>query len=168
MVEKPRPRESVETGVHPRRDPALLEWTGGSVFKTRVFPIPGRSEKRITLAYTQVLPLRGGSYRYRCALQNDMLKGHPLRQLEIDVRVSSTLPLRRVASPTHVTRNSLTDHSARVEFNARDYVPAQDFEVVVDVADRRPDVVMIPQCCGEDGYFMLQLSGGDCPDFRPA
>ena len=123
VVERPRPREGVETGVHPRRDPALLEWTGGSVFKARVSSIPGRSEKRITLTYTQVLPLRGGSYRYRYALQNDMLQGHPLRQLEIDVRVRSSIPLRRVASPTHVTRNSLTDHSARVEFSARDCAP---------------------------------------------
>ena len=37
-----------------KRDPGLLEWTGGNIFKARVYPIGG--EKRIRITYTQVLP----------------------------------------------------------------------------------------------------------------
>ena len=78
VVEKQRAREIYETILRERRDPGLLEWSGGNIFKARVFPIPAQSEKRITITYTQVLPLRGNSYRYQYALQSELLKQHPL------------------------------------------------------------------------------------------
>src|SRR5205814_5442961 len=68
IVEKQRAREIYETIRRERRDPGLLEWSGGNLFTARVFPIPGLSEKRIKITYTQVLPLRGGRYRYSYGL----------------------------------------------------------------------------------------------------
>ena len=121
-------------------------------------PHPGESEKRITITYTQVLPLRGQAYRYQYALQSELLRQHPLRQLEIDVKISSAVPLRSVSSPTHSTRNALTAHSAHVEFSAQEYTPSQDFEVVAEVDGRQADVVLIPHRRGDDGYFMVQLT----------
>ena len=64
VVEKQRAREIYETILRERRDPGLLEWTGGNIFKARVFPIEPRSEKRIKIVYMQVLPLRANRYRY--------------------------------------------------------------------------------------------------------
>ena len=32
-------------GAGPVRDPGLLEWAGGNIFKARVYPIAARSEK---------------------------------------------------------------------------------------------------------------------------
>jgi predicted Zn-dependent protease len=158
VVEKQRAREIYETILTEKRDPGLLEWTGGSVFKARVYPIPGHSEKRIKLTYTQVLPLRDGRYRYSYALQSELLKQHPLRQLDLDVKVSSALPLRSVTSPTHTTRNELTEHAAHVEFSAQEYVPTRDFEVVVEVdGKKQPPVVLVPHRRGDDGYFLLQI-----------
>ena len=45
VVEKQRAREIYETILRERRDPGLLEWTGGNLFKARVFPIFPNSEK---------------------------------------------------------------------------------------------------------------------------
>ena len=101
---------------------------------------------------------RAGTYRYQYALQSELLRQHPLRQLEIDVKLSSAVPLRSVSSPTHATRNTLAEHSARVEFTAQEYTPTQDFEVVVETAGAEADVVTIPHRRGEDGYFMVQLT----------
>ena len=39
VVEKQRAREIYETILREKRDPGLLEWTGGNMFKARVFPI---------------------------------------------------------------------------------------------------------------------------------
>ncbi len=137
VVEKERAREIYETILRERRDPGLLEWSGGNIFKARVFPIPAQAEKRITITYTQVLPLRGNSYRYQYALQSELLKQHPLRQLEIDVKINSAQRLKAVSSPTHLTRNALTAHSAHVEFSAKEYTPTQDFETVVELEGRQ-------------------------------
>ena len=64
IVEKQRAREIYEEILRERRDPGLLEWAGGNIFKARVFPIEPRQEKRIEISYTQVLPLRGNQFRY--------------------------------------------------------------------------------------------------------
>jgi tetratricopeptide (TPR) repeat protein len=169
VVEKQRAREIYETILRERRDPGLLEWSGGNIFKARVFPIPANSQKRIKITYTQVLPLQGSCYRYSYALQSELLKQHPLRELSIDVKVHSVMPLASVSSPTHPTRDERTAHSAHVEFTAQEYTPTRDFEVVVELEGRQAEVVMIPHRRGDDGYFMLQLAppGGNGDPDRP-
>src|SRR5262249_3108260 len=62
VVEKQRAREIYETILSEKRDPGLLEWSGGNMFKARVYPIFANSEKRIKITYTQVLPLKGNRY----------------------------------------------------------------------------------------------------------
>ena len=161
IVEKQRAREIYETILREKRDPGLLEWTGGNIFKARVFPIFANSEKRIKITYTQVLPRSGPSYRYSYALHSDLLRQNPLRQLDLAVTVASTIPLKNVQSPTHLTRNQLTPHAASVEFSAQQYTPERDFEVVVEVdgsgAGSADDLTFIPHRRGDDGYFMLLL-----------
>jgi predicted Zn-dependent protease len=175
IVEKQRAREIYETILQEKRDPGLLEWTGGNIFKARVYPIFAHSEKRITITYTQLLPQKGGRYRYSYGLQSEMLQLHPLRELAIDVRVSSASPLKNVMCPSHSTRLDRTAHSAHVEFTAEEYTPTRDFEVVIEVDGKQADVALIPHRRGEDGYFMLQVTppaGGDeerdiLPDGEP-
>ncbi|HEY5311135.1 MAG TPA: VIT and VWA domain-containing protein, partial [Pirellulales bacterium] len=157
VVEKERAREIFETLLRERADPALLEWSGGNLFKARVFPIPPHAAKRIRLSYTQVLPWRGGGYRYQYPLASDMLKQHPLERLAIDVRIDSALPLERVACPTHAARLDRSAHAARVEFVAQSYVPTRDFEVEIQPSTRRSEAVLVTHHRGDDGYFMLQL-----------
>ena len=172
VVEKQRAREIYETILRERRDPGLLEWTGGNLFKARVFPIEGRSEKRIKITYTQVLPVRHGKLRYSYGLQSEMLRQNPLRELSINVRVHSALPIRSFACTSHDARISSTRHSGQAEFVAQEYTPDRDFEVEVDlVADGSP-VVMIPHRRGEDGYFLALVTppgagGGWRRDFVP-
>jgi hypothetical protein len=160
VVEKQRAREIYETILHEKRDPGLLEWSGGNIFKARVYPIFPNSEKRIRITYTQVLPLKNGRYSYSYALQSELLQQHPLRELAIDVKVNSALPLKSVTCPTHAARLGKTAHSAHVEFTAQEYTPTRDFEVVIETDGQQgaTDAVLIPHRRGDDGYFMLQLT----------
>src|SRR5947209_12090521 len=119
VVEKQRAREIFETILREKRDPGLLEWSGGNLFKARVYPILTHSEKRIKITYTQVLPLKDNRYRYSYALVSELLRQNPLRDLSIDVKVNSAVSLKSVTSPTHPTRDDKTDHSAHVEFTAQ-------------------------------------------------
>ncbi len=166
VVEKQRAREIYEEIMREKRDPGLLEWTGGNVFKARVWPIFAHSEKRIRITYTQVLPLKGNKYRYSYALQSEMLQQHPLKDLSIDVKVSSEVPLKSVTSPTHACRADQTEHSAHLEFAAQEYTPTRDFEAVVEVAEQAPVVAVVPHRRGEDGYFLCQVTppAGPAPD----
>ncbi len=158
VVEKQRAREIYETILRERRDPGLLEWTGGNIFKARVFPIEAQSEKRIKIVYTQVLPLRANRYRYSYGLRSELLRMKPLRELDLTVTVNSALPLKGVTCPTHSARIEQTGHSAQVAFTAQEYTPTRDFEVVCEIDGRQSDVVVVPHRRGDDGYFLVQLT----------
>ena len=158
VVEKQRAREIYETILRERRDPGLLEWTSGNIFKARVFPIEGRSEKRIKIVYTQVLPLQANRYRYVYGLRSELLRTKPLRELAFQITVNSALPLKNVTCPTHPVRTQLTGNSAQLEFTAQEYSPSRDLEVVCEVDGSQSDVVIVPHRRGEDGYFLLQLT----------
>lgn len=157
IVEKQRAREIYETILRERRDPGLLEWTAGNLFKARVFPIEAFSEKRVKIVYTQVLPLRANRYRYSYGLRSDLLRSKPLRELSLTVTVNSALPLKAVTCPTHTVRSQHTSHSAQVEFAAQEYSPNRDFEVVCEIDAKQSDVVAVPHRRGEDGYLLIQL-----------
>jgi len=158
VVEKQRAREIYETILREKRDPGLLEWAGGNLFKARVFPIEAYSEKRIKIVYTQVLPLRANRYRYTYGLRSELLQARPLRELSLSVTVNSALPLKNVTCPTHTVRTQRTEHSAQVDFAAQEHTPSRDFEVVCEIDGRNSDVVVVPHRRGNDGYFLLQLT----------
>ncbi len=157
VVERQRARAIFEDIVRRRKDPALLEWAGGNLFKARVFPIEAHSEKRIRIRYTQVLPLRGDTLRYRYALRSDLLRAHPLRQLQLRVAIDSATAITAIESPTHEVRSRDDGHRAAVEFDAEDYVPQRDFEVAVRLARRDPLSLRVHRR-GDDGYLMALLS----------
>src|SRR6056297_1938841 len=163
VVEKQRAREIYETILREKRDPALLEWAGGNLFKARVFPIEPHSEKRIKIVYTQVLPTTGEQYRYAYGLRSEMLQTTPVRELSLDVQIHSAVPIRSVSCPTHVARTQQTKHAAMVQFHAEEYTPERDFEVVCEVDANREPAIVVPHRRGDDGYFLVQLNppGGD-------
>ncbi len=153
VVEKQRAREIYETILRERRDPGLLEWTGGNIFKARVFPIG--AEKRIKISYTQVLPKVGDTYRYLYALQSEMLRLHPLKKLQIEVKVSSSEPLSAVACPSHSCRIRTTGAAASVEFDAQEYAPQSDFELRVTTRAEAGALTVVPHRRADDGYFLV-------------
>ncbi|MEX2608125.1 MAG: VIT domain-containing protein [Kiritimatiellia bacterium] len=159
IVEKQRAREIYETILREKRDPGLLEWSGGNLFKARVYPIVG--EKRIKIGYTQVLPKVGNRYSYRYGLQSDLFRQMPLKELKLEVRVHSAESLRQVFSPSHLCRTDRSEHAAVVEYQAEEVVPERDF--VLHIETRADDTALrvIPHSRGDDGYFMMMLQPPD-------
>ncbi|MEM9379138.1 MAG: VIT domain-containing protein [Planctomycetota bacterium] len=161
IVEKQRARAIYETILRERRDPGLLEWSGGSVFKASVFPIG--AEKRIRIAYTQVLPKTGEGYRYHYALRSEMLRKTPLRELRIEVRASSTAEIAGVTCPSHPCRIRATDHAASVEFEAQEFAPDRDFELRFETAPTDGTPTLVTHVRDGDGTFMLLVDAPEVP-----
>lgn len=180
VVEKQRAREIYETILRENRDPGLLEWEGGNIFKARVFPIEAHSEKRIRITYTQTLPLQNGVFRYHYPLRSELLQKTPLKNLSIDVLIHSKVPLASLACPSHsvmadaakeqvaVPTSGIrqfgpvtieqTRFSGRLHYEASDITPQRDFELLCTMDGRQSDVVFVPHVRGSDGYFLLQLA----------
>ena len=54
--------------VRRQKDPGLLEYAGKDLFQASIFPIPGNSDKKLELVYTQVLQAESGTVSYRYPL----------------------------------------------------------------------------------------------------
>lgn len=157
VVEKQRAREIFETILREKRDPGLLEWTSGNLFKARVFPIEPHSEKRVKITYTQVLPVVDGKFSYRYALRSDLLRAKPVRELAVNVTIASARPIAEVACRTHPAQVSRTKNSARLDYSAREVSPDRDFEVVCAVGTPS-ELTVIPHRRGDDGYLLVQFA----------
>ncbi|MBC7861843.1 MAG: DUF2135 domain-containing protein [Bacteroidia bacterium] len=64
VVEKAKGRQTYESVIRRKIDPALLEWTAGNNFRARVYPIPAKGCKRVIVGFEQELIPTGKSYVY--------------------------------------------------------------------------------------------------------
>jgi hypothetical protein len=64
LVEREKARKAYEKVVDGMRDPALLEWDGGPIFKVRVFPIEPRRTKRVVVHFVAPLERAGGGLTF--------------------------------------------------------------------------------------------------------
>ncbi|MEP7344945.1 MAG: VIT domain-containing protein, partial [Gemmatimonadaceae bacterium] len=94
-----RARQVYEDIVRRMRDPALVEWMGAGMLRTRIFPIQPGEEKRVVVRF-QGLARREGS-----AIRIDYVRGTPPRASSIPM-VDAVMIRRDVAPAARDTRES--------------------------------------------------------------
>lgn len=65
VVEKNRARVVFENIVRQGIDPGLLEWSGGNTFKTRIYPLPPRNSRKISVRYISRVDFRQNKRYFR-------------------------------------------------------------------------------------------------------
>jgi Ca-activated chloride channel homolog len=149
--------------VRKLRDPALLEYAGGDLFKVRIFPIEPNAKKRITLAYTQLLKADSGLISFRFPLSTEKFSAKPLKNLSVKIDLETKRPLKSVYSPTHkVEIRRQGEKAAVVGFESSDVKPDQDFELLYSQETSDIGISLLThKVAGEDGYFLLLASPGE-------
>lgn len=64
VVPKEKARATFETIIKRKVDPALMEWTRGNTFRSRIYPLPANGTRRIVIAYEQQLRASSDGYLY--------------------------------------------------------------------------------------------------------
>ncbi len=163
IVERERARQIYEQIKREDEDPGLLEWEGGNIFRAKVYPI--HREKRIRIAYTQVLPKSGDGYRYAYRLKSELLRRNPLAELAIEVSIASTQALAGVTSPSHTMRSRVQEHTATLDFSAEEHTPERDFQLDIRTVPGAP-ITFVPHLRDGDGYFLLWLDGPEAKETK--
>jgi Ca-activated chloride channel family protein len=160
MLDKDEARRIYESIVNRRRDPALLEYIGRNAFQASVYPIPAHGEKRIQLAYSQVLPADRGLVHYVYPLDTERFSSRPLEEVVITVDLQSQAPIKAIYSPSHdVAIERTGETSARVSFEANDVRPDKDFELYYSVSENDIGLnLMSYKERGEDGFFLMLVA----------
>ncbi|SBT04832.1 conserved exported hypothetical protein [Candidatus Accumulibacter aalborgensis] len=126
-VEKVRGQEVFEDVTRARIDPALLEATQGNNYKLRVYPIPARGERRVSLTISEQLSeKRDGSALLRLPLAfGDRLEAFDLRIQAPGLKADVLKVLRGLSDARWADREG----GAVLEIHRRDYRPEDLAEV---------------------------------------
>jgi len=161
LLDSDKARSIYEGIVRQMRDPGLLEFMGTGLFKTRIYPIEALHEKKVKIDYQEALKVEGNLIRYVYPLNIERFSQEPMKDVSIEVKISSKTPITTIYSPTHsisVKKNG--DNSATIGFEADSVRPDKDFVLYYAVSGKdlsmsflahRPDPT-------EDGTFMMMLS----------
>ena len=171
MLEKERAREIFRQIVDATipRDPALLEWEKGNIFKMKIFPIPGRGERKIRLSYTQVLPAVGDTlrYRYPIAGSSSGATGEEIGDFSLTIAVDKgAIPadgLASIATPmAQLDRRELPDR-LELSTHKQRFRPVHDLGVDIPIStseQRQHSETFLDR--DNQAYFMLAMK----PDLK--
>ncbi len=160
LLAKDKARKIYEDYVRKMKDPALLEYVGSRMFKARVFPIPANGDVRITMAYSQAIPVKHGLATYRYPLNTEKFSSKPLEEVTVVATVTSDVPLSSVFCPTHpvrIDRKSANKYVASYE--AKSVRPDKDFLLYYNLSKTEFGLSLLThRSGGEDGVFMARLA----------
>lgn len=160
LLDAQKARQIYENIVRQKKDPALLEYMGTRMFRCRVFPIPARGERRITMKYSELIKMDGGLAHYSYPLNTEKFSSKPLESVTVEAKIHSKVPIKNVYSPSHkidVVRKGEND--AALSFEEKNVTPDKDFEIYYTVAEKEFGLNILTYQTGDDkGYFMMMLS----------
>lgn len=122
VVERQEGRTIYESIVYRRRDPALLEQMSGDEFRIRVFPLPGRQEKRLLLSYVEPLAELYGRQSLRVPLPE--IDG-AVGSMTVDVRVKGGARAS-LDSSSHPFQSTIDGEDRVARWSDRDVVLGDD------------------------------------------
>lgn len=157
-------RQIYEDIVRRQRDPALLEYMGQDLLKARIFPIEPRSEQRIELTYTHLLPVEGGLTSYTFPLRACTAGGLTGGDFAMRIDIVGDTELGTVYSPTHKVEIDRDGRRATVGLETGDETAqSRNFELYFAATpdDAPADLRLLTYRDGEDptgreeGFFLL-------------
>ena len=157
LLNKDEARRRYEEIVRKNQDPALLEWLGGGMFQTSVFPVPPGAERKVMLRYTQLCRQYDGVTDFTFPLSTAKYSTHPVERLSVRVTIESRDDLKSVYCPTHVVDLKRERRRAVVSYESKNEVPASDFRLLFDSGHGKLSTRVLsyrPQS-SDDGYFLL-------------
>jgi len=160
VLDKEEARRTYESIVRRRRDPALLEYVGRNAFQASIYPIPAHGEKRVQIAYRQVLLAAKGLVHYVYPLDTERFSSRPLEEVVITVDLQSPVPIKAIYSPSHeVVIERTGETSALISFEANNVRPDKDFELYYSISEDDVGVHLLSyKERGEDGFFLLLIA----------
>ena len=162
LLDATKARQIYEEIVRRAKDPALLEYYNKSLFRVRIFPILPRSEQRITLVYTETLPMEDGTVEYSFPFNTEKYSAKPLNQVSFKIDIDGLRKIKNVYCPTHeVEINRHSERTATVGYEARAIRSDRDFKMYYTIDDHKVGLSMLNfKEANEEGYFFLNLSPG--------
>ena len=154
-------RRVYESIVRRKKDPALLEYVGFGLYKTRAFPLDPGQPMRVQVTYKDVCEKDGDLVRVWYPLNTEKYSARKIEQVQVTVDIKAKSDILAPYCPTHdITVQRKAPRHVVVTYRANNALPTQDFEVYYEESARDVGAAVITHMpeAGKDGYFMLLVS----------
>jgi Ca-activated chloride channel homolog len=160
LLDSDKARKIYEDIVRQMRDPALLEYSEQNIFKLRIFPIEPRSEKKISISYTQVLESDNNLFEYIYPLNTEKFSAKPLKDVSVKIDLKSTEKIKNIYCPTHeVDIVNKSDNHSVISYEDANVKPDIDFKLYFSKNSSQVGLSLLSYQTGKnDGYFLLSAS----------
>ncbi len=160
LLDADKARKIYEDIVRQMRDPALLEYNEQNIFKLRIFPIDPRSEKKISISYSQVLESDNNLFEYIYPLNTEKFSAKPLKNVSVKIDLKSVEKIKNIYCPTHeVDIVNKSDSHSIISYEAENIKPDIDFKLYFS---KNSSVIGLSLQSYkneiDDGYFLLSVS----------
>lgn len=159
ILDADKARQIYEDIVRRLKDPAVLEYIGRNMFRARVYPIPAGGEKRIKIAYSEMLRAEKDLVRYVYPLNTEQFSLHPIKEVAISVKIESKTPLSSIYSPSHkVSVRKEAEGEARISYEGKNLKPNKDFVLYYSLSQEDIGLTFLSSQGLKENYFMLLAS----------
>ncbi|MDO4569646.1 MAG: VIT domain-containing protein [Planctomycetia bacterium] len=155
-------KKTYEEIVRKSKDPALLEWVGSGMLRSRVFPIPKGESRTIQLKYTQLCRSFDGLTDFQFPFGASKYTDKPIDKVSVSVSIDSSADIRNVYSPTlDLKIEKPTSKNAVVKWSMEKGLPPADFRLMYDIGKDAVQTRILsyrPKASDgkqEDGFFLI-------------
>ena len=160
LLDSDKARKIYEDIVRQMRDPALLEYSEQNIFKLRIFPIEPRSEKKISISYSEILESDNNLFEYVYPLNTEKFSAKPLKNVSVKIDLKSDEMIKNIYSPTHeVEILNRSDNHSIISFEAENVKPDIDFKLYFLKNSSSIGLSLLTYNSSKgDNYFLLSAS----------
>ena len=154
-------RKIYEGIVRAKKDPALLEYVGYGLYRTRAFPLEPGKPANVLVHYTVACKKDGELVEVFYPLNTEKFSATKIEEVKVTVDIKSEADISTVYSPTHDLNVERKDpRHVIAKYEVKNAIPDTDFQVYykaaneqvgANVLSHRPD----PKA---DGYYIVMVS----------
>ena len=154
-------RRIYESIVRKKKDPALLEYAGFGLYRTRAFPLEPGKPCKVIVTYKNTCKKDRDLVEVWYPLNTEKFSAKPIESVRVRVDVKSASDITAIYSPSHDLKTER--RSARhviATYEAKSSLPTTDFQVYYKAANEAVGATLLtwqPEA-KTDGYFLMLAS----------
>ena len=155
-------RRIYESIVRKQKDPALLEYAGYGLYRTKAFPLEPGKPCKVIVRYRNICKKDHDLVEVWYPLNTEKFSAKPIESVEVTVDIKDAKgDITAVYSPTHDLSVERKDpRHVIATYRATKTKPTTDFQVFYKAADEKVGATLLthqPEA-GKDGYFLMLVS----------
>jgi Ca-activated chloride channel family protein len=154
-------RKIYEDIVRSKKDPALLEYAGFGMYRTRAFPLEPGKPCKVIVTYKNTPKRDHDLVEVWYPLNTEKFSAKPIESVRVSVDVKTKQNLMAVYSPTHDLKVDRKDATRVIAtYEAKNDLPTTDFQLFYKAADKDVAATLLTwqPDSKTDGYFMMLVS----------